>query len=41
MAVLTSDCLPPVDPKIGYAYKDFQFGFNYLDFSTGWPLVVS
>ncbi|KAF2727325.1 endo-1,5-alpha-L-arabinosidase [Polyplosphaeria fusca] len=29
-----------VNPKIGYAFKDFQFGFNYLDFSSGWPVLV-
>ncbi|KAF2260345.1 glycoside hydrolase family 43 protein, partial [Lojkania enalia] len=27
------------DPNIGYAYEDFFFGFNYIDFSHGWPVV--
>ncbi|KIW60517.1 hypothetical protein PV05_00729 [Exophiala xenobiotica] len=30
-----------VNPQIGYAFNDFQFGFNYLDLSSGWPVVVS
>ncbi|KIX04382.1 uncharacterized protein Z518_05250 [Rhinocladiella mackenziei CBS 650.93] len=30
-----------VNPIIGYKFEDFQFGFNYLDFSSGWPAVVS
>ncbi|KAF2188807.1 glycoside hydrolase family 43 protein [Zopfia rhizophila CBS 207.26] len=29
------------NPKIGYKYKEFLFGFNYLDFSSGWPVVTS
>lgn len=29
-----------VNTTIGYDYDQFQFGFNYLDFSTGWPVVV-
>ncbi|KAF2864605.1 glycosyl hydrolase [Massariosphaeria phaeospora] len=29
-----------VDPRIGYEAEKFQFGFNYLDFSSGWPVVV-
>ncbi|KAF2713205.1 glycoside hydrolase family 43 protein [Pleomassaria siparia CBS 279.74] len=29
-----------VNPKIGYDATQFQFGFNYLDFETGWPKVV-
>lgn len=24
-----------------YAYENFQFGFNYLDFSSGWPVVTT
>ncbi|KAK2756214.1 hypothetical protein FQN54_005622 [Arachnomyces sp. PD_36] len=24
----------------GYLYEEFLFGFNYLDFSSGWPVVV-
>lgn len=23
----------------GYLYEEFRFGFNYLDFSSGWPVV--
>jgi arabinan endo-1,5-alpha-L-arabinosidase len=30
----------PVRPSIGYAYEQFFFGWNYLDFFDGWPLVV-
>ena len=30
-----------VDPTVGYAYEKFLFGFNYLDFSSGWPVVVA
>lgn len=33
--------LSSVNPQIGYAFNDFQFGFNYLDLSSGWPVVVS
>lgn len=29
-----------VNPKVGYAYDQFQFGWNELDFSSGWPVVV-
>ncbi|CAO2655316.1 Nn.00g103800.m01.CDS01 [Neocucurbitaria sp. VM-36] len=29
------------DPNIGYAFDKFLFGFNYLDFSSGWPVVIS
>jgi arabinan endo-1,5-alpha-L-arabinosidase len=29
-----------VNPEIGYLREQFQFGFNYLDFSSGWPVVV-
>lgn len=27
-------------PSVGYNYEDFFFGYNRLDFSTGWPVVV-
>ncbi|OCK79047.1 glycoside hydrolase family 43 protein [Lepidopterella palustris CBS 459.81] len=30
-----------VNPTIGYKAEDFLFGFNYLDFSSGWPVIVS
>ena len=30
-----------VDTNVGYAYDAFKFGFNYLDFSSGWPVIVS
>ena len=31
-----------VKPSVGYAYEDFFFGFNYLDFSIdGWPRLVA
>ena len=30
-----------VDTNIGYGYESYQFGFNYLDFSTGWPVVTT
>ena len=30
-----------VDPRIGYAEKDFQFGWNYMAFNdAGWPLLI-
>ncbi|KAF2732177.1 endo-1,5-alpha-L-arabinosidase [Polyplosphaeria fusca] len=29
-----------VKPSVGYAAHQFFFGYNYLDFSTGWPIVV-
>ncbi|KAF2647956.1 glycoside hydrolase family 43 protein [Lophiostoma macrostomum CBS 122681] len=29
------------DPTIGYAYEQFQFGFNYIDLSSGWPVVTA
>ncbi|MCJ1327886.1 hypothetical protein MMC10_004561 [Thelotrema lepadinum] len=28
-----------VNPSIGYGQDDFQFGWNTLDFSSGWPVV--
>lgn len=28
-----------VNPTIGYTIKDFQFGWNAVDFSTGWPVL--
>lgn len=30
-----------VKPSVGYDYDQFQFGWNKLDFSSGWPVVVS
>lgn len=30
-----------VRPSVSYQYDDFFFGWNKLDFSTGWPVVVS
>lgn len=30
-----------VDKTVGYAYEDFLFGFNYIDFSSGWPVVTA
>jgi arabinan endo-1,5-alpha-L-arabinosidase len=30
-----------VDPSVGYEYNQFLFGFNYVDVSSGWPLVVA
>ncbi|KAK5572326.1 hypothetical protein LTR43_002058 [Exophiala xenobiotica] len=30
-----------VNPQIGYEFNDFQFGFNYFDLSSGWPVVVT
>ncbi|KUJ06442.1 endo-1,5-alpha-L-arabinosidase [Mollisia scopiformis] len=30
-----------VNPTIGYNFDQFLFGFNYLDFSSGWPVVTS
>lgn len=29
-----------VKPSVGYNADQFFFGFNYLDFSSGWPVVV-
>ncbi|KAK4495827.1 hypothetical protein PRZ48_013095 [Zasmidium cellare] len=29
-----------VKPSVSYAYDDFFFGWNKLDFSNGWPVVV-
>ncbi|KAI4150548.1 MAG: hypothetical protein LQ340_004012 [Diploschistes diacapsis] len=36
--VLTGDA---VNPSIGYDQNSFQFGWNKLDFSSGWPVVTS
>jgi arabinan endo-1,5-alpha-L-arabinosidase len=30
-----------VDKTVGYAGDQFLFGWNYLDFSSGWPVVAS
>lgn len=30
-----------VNPNVGYDFSQFLFGFNYLDFSSGWPVVSS
>lgn len=30
-----------VKPSVGYAANQFFFGFNYLDFSSGWPVLVN
>lgn len=30
-----------VKPSVGYDGTQFQFGWNKLDFSSGWPVVVS
>lgn len=27
-------------PSVGYAGDQFQFGYNILDFTSGWPVVV-
>jgi hypothetical protein len=29
-----------VKPSKGYAYEDFLFGFNYLDWVDDWPVLV-
>lgn len=29
-----------VNKTIGYEDPDFQFGWNKLDFASGWPVVV-
>lgn len=29
-----------VRPSVGYTYYDFFFGWNRLEFSSGWPVVV-
>lgn len=29
-----------IKPSIGYDYDRFQLGWNKLNFSTGWPVVV-
>ncbi|KAF2468689.1 endo-1,5-alpha-L-arabinosidase [Lindgomyces ingoldianus] len=29
------------NPKIGYGFEKFLFGFNYLEFASGWPVVTS
>jgi arabinan endo-1,5-alpha-L-arabinosidase len=30
-----------VRPSVSYMYDDFFFGWNKLDFSSGWPVVVA
>jgi arabinan endo-1,5-alpha-L-arabinosidase len=30
-----------VQPSVGYDYDQFFFGYNKLDFSSGWPVAVS
>ncbi|KAK5137405.1 hypothetical protein LTR08_008983 [Meristemomyces frigidus] len=30
-----------VRPSVGYGYGDFVFGWNGLDFGSGWPVVVA
>lgn len=30
-----------VKPSVGYNYDQFYFGWNKLDFSSGWPVVVA
>jgi hypothetical protein len=30
-----------VKPSIGYEANQFFFGFNYLDWRDGWPVVVA
>ncbi|KAF2502327.1 Arabinanase/levansucrase/invertase, partial [Lophium mytilinum] len=30
-----------VKPSIGYDSSQFQFGYNYLDFSSGWPVLTT
>lgn len=30
-----------VNPSVSYSYDDFYFGWNRLDFSSGWPVVVA
>ena len=32
---------PSVNPSVGYHADQYLFGFNYLDFSSGWPVMVS
>jgi arabinan endo-1,5-alpha-L-arabinosidase len=29
-----------VNPSIGYEAEDFVFGWNYLEWREGWPIVV-
>ncbi|KAF2109897.1 glycosyl hydrolase [Lophiotrema nucula] len=29
-----------VRPSVGYSAEQFFFGYNYLDFGSGWPVVV-
>lgn len=28
-------------PSVGYAFEQYFFGYNKLDFSGGWPTVVA
>lgn len=30
-----------VRPSVGYEAQDFFFGYNYLDWDDGWPVVVA
>lgn len=30
-----------VRPSVGYAAEQFFFGYNYLDWKDGWPVVVA
>jgi arabinan endo-1,5-alpha-L-arabinosidase len=30
-----------VKPSVGYAFEQYFFGYNKLDFSGGWPAVVA
>jgi arabinan endo-1,5-alpha-L-arabinosidase len=30
-----------VKPSVGYAFEQYFFGYNMLDFSGGWPAVVA
>ena len=38
-AVILQTCI--ADPRVGYEYGKFLFGYNYLDISSGWPVVVA
>lgn len=29
-----------IKPSVGYDYRQFQFGWNRLDFGSGWPVVL-
>lgn len=30
-----------VRPSVGYEKEQFFFGYNYLDWEDGWPVVVA